>query len=345
MNYNFNSDNLEIKGFLSKEKILSLVSEEEIFELVFKFKPEVGEFVTSPFRRDSTPRCFFNYCNFGKLRFYDYGNSGENAFHPDCFDAVKLYFNLQNFYDTLVFIHNKLIKGVIIIDNNKNFVVKEKVKVEKKEIKIMFDKKEWDLNDKLFWQPYGISKANLIEDKVFATNRAFVLNTRTGSHVIDYKSPTYVYTDFENGRKKLYSPFSPKEKKFLTNCTENDIGGINYLNSYDKNLIITKSYKDYRVLKNADKNVIWFQNEGMLPKREILSTLVKCHYITVWFDNDQTGIKASCKISDKLNSIAFGKAKALHLPEKLLQKNVKDPSDLRKFDINYFNNFLKDFLP
>jgi len=114
--------------------------------------------------------------------------------------------------------------------------------------------------------------------------------------------------------------------------------------TYGKELIITKGYKDYRVLKNNGKNVVWFQNEGMMPNDLILNHLVN-HFVNVivWFDNDQPGITASEKVKNHINTLVPGKAKNLWLPERGLAVGIKDPSDCIAIDKQYFHQFLKDF--
>ena len=139
----------------------------------------------------------------------------------------------------------------------------------------------------------------------------------------------------------LSNIFQKGRNRFLSNCTQNEIGGLEFLPDSGKNLIITKSYKDYRVLKNQGLNVIWFQNEGMTPNKPILVELCKRFtYITVFFDNDETGIRESKKISELLNSYK-GKAGQMYLPQALLHKGVKDPSD---FYSKYGKELLIQFL-
>ena len=50
MIFNYSED--EKRGFIDKDDILKYVSEEDIFELVFGFKPKEFDYVTSPFRND-----------------------------------------------------------------------------------------------------------------------------------------------------------------------------------------------------------------------------------------------------------------------------------------------------
>lgn len=337
--FQYCSDKLDRRGFISKESILALVTQEEIYELVFKYKPVEYEYVTSPLRNDSVPGCWFSLYDNGVLYFVDFGSTRT---HRDCFNIVQEYFQIPNFYLTLEFIYNSLIKGKIDLKPIEN---KEQVQKEtKKKVKLLIEARTFDGRDAHFWSKYGIKKENLIEDKVFPINRLFALNTRTGSHAIECKDVAYSYNDFPESRKKIYFPYREGKNRFITNCNQNDVGGINSLIPYGNELIITKGYKDYRVLKNNGKNVVWFQNEGMIPNNFIMNQLVKPYSsIIVWFDNDHAGITASEKVKQHINTIVPGKAKNLWLPERGLELGIKDPSDCRAIDPIYFKQFLKTF--
>ena len=41
-----------------------------------------------------------------------------------------------------------------------------------------------------------------------------------------------------------------KKPRFVTNCTADDVGGVHSIDPFSQYIIITKSYKDYRVIKN-----------------------------------------------------------------------------------------------
>jgi hypothetical protein len=339
MTFNYTSDVIHRRGFISKEAILQLVSQEEIFSLVLNYIPKEFDYVVSPLRIDKSPGCWFSYHTNGILYFIDFGHTRT---HSDCFNLVQDYFKIPNFYLTLEYIYATLIQGK---DRLPSIVVKEDtVRTEKKRVKLIIEARAFNLLDKGFYTPYGITKPNLIEDKVFPTSKLYLLNTKTGSHVINCDPFTYTYTEFADSRKKVYFPKKTGSKRFLTNCTKDDIGGIHLLPMYGQELIITKGYKDYRVLKNMGKNVVWFQNEGMIPNDLILYSLVR-HFVNVivWFDNDQAGIIASEKIKQKINSMFPGKAKNLWLPERGLEFGVKDPSDCRAKEPQYFQHFIKQF--
>lgn len=337
--FQYNSDKLDRRGFISKESILSLVTQEEIFELVFKFKPQEYEYVVSPLRPDDDPGCWFSLHDNGTLYFVDFGGTRR---HSDCFNIVQDYFKIPNFYLTLEFIYNALIKGKTELRPIE--VGKKQDKKEKREVKLLIEARPFNTLDANFWSPYGIKKKHLIEDRVFPISRLFALNTKTGSHAIECRDIAYAYTEFLEAKKKIYFPLREGRNRFITNCNQNDVGGINSLILLGNELIITKGYKDYRVLKNSGKNVVWFQNEGMMPNNNIINNWVKqFSKIIVWFDNDHAGITASEKIKQHINSIVPGKAKNLWLPERGLKLGIKDPSDCRAKDPIFYEQFLKTF--
>ena len=338
-NYQYHSDNLNRRGFISKESILSQVTQEEIFQLVFKFAPEEFDYVVSPLRRDKTPGCWFSYHSTGVLYFIDFANKRT---HSDCFNIVQDYFQFPNFYLTLEYIYNTLIQGNVAL---KPIIHSEETKkLAKEKVKLLIEARPFSSADAQFWSQYEIRKQHLIEDRVFPVQKLFALNTKSGSHIIECKDIAYSYNDFPEARKKIYFPMREGKRRFLTNCTKNDVGGINSLVPYGKELIIAKSYKDYRVLKNNGKNVVWFQNEGMIPNDSILNVLIQ-HFVSVivWFDNDEPGIVASERVKNHINTFIPGKAKNLWLPERGLELGIKDPSDCIAKDKILFHNFLKDF--
>lgn len=350
--FNRTTDDIVDSGFISKNKILEYVTEADIFELVFGFKPEEFEYVTSPFRDDTNPGCWFEVdINTNKLRFTDFADprviNGIRMRNIDCFDAVTVFFNLPSFYKTLEFIKARLIDGKDI----KNDIVHIKpkrsiIKKEKKRVKILVSTRDFLIQDKIFWEDrYGISKNNLIEDKVFPIQKFKLVDTKTGNHIFRTSDISYVYTEFKSGNKKIYRPLQKGSKRFITNCSEDDVGGMNTNIISGRQLVITKSYKDYRVLRNLGLNVRWLQNEGMYPKSEIFWGLINnFDKIVVLFDNDETGIKAAIELSDLINlRTQSSKASMCYLPVELISKGITDPSDLiHKKSQQHLINFLKE---
>jgi len=332
--FGYTSDNIEGKGFIDQAEILKYVSQEEIFGLVFGFLPQEYQYVTSPLREnDDNAGCWFEYME-DKLFFRDFGYSNRPL---DCFHVVRDYFNLSSFPSTLQFVKERLL-------DNHNRTLLDVIYREEKE-KFYFDivTRQFLKKDKLFWSPYEISRQNLIDDSVFAVQRAYLYNTKNGNLVKNYFNKlAYCFTEFENGNKKLYLPND--QLRFISSCSNNDVGSINHLPPYGKLLYIKKSYKDCRVIRNQGLYSVWFQNEGMMPSDDILYNLVKrFDKVIVFYDNDDTGIVASQNISDKINMYFPQKASPLWLPEWLNPQGITDPSDfIKSKGKRELNKFLRE---
>lgn len=334
-------DREPITRYIDKEKILSYVSEEEIFELVFGFKPEEYQYTCSPFRNDNNPGCWFErgFKN-GKLLFIDFGDPYHHV--EDCFGCVKRFFNLPNFYQSLLFIKEHLIDGVQKVERVAKIEKPLFLPQDRKRVEIYITPRNFIQSDRIFWSKYGITRLQLTSDKVIPVRKFALIGSKKGDIVSTVYTNCYAYTNFPENRKKLYFPYKKDKGRFITNCTQNDIGGLASL-SESEQIVITKSYKDYRVLRNQGVNVIWFQNEGMIPDDNILIPLLqRFKDIVVFFDNDSTGITASNKLVEIIKNFGM-KARSIMLPIELLEEHVKDASDtyyLKGED--YLKNFLKD---
>jgi|JI91814CRNA_FD_contig_31_4044290_length_1093_multi_4_in_0_out_0_1 hypothetical protein len=313
---------------LNKEEIFKRVSQEDVFLLfydIIKLDKELT--YKALYRQDNIGDCYFEYYN-NTLYFVDFADSEHHL--KDCVSFIVKYYNIS-YVEALQFINDKfelsLGSGSIpkpIINPTIEIVKKDKVLRE-----ILITARDFNKKDKEFWwDRYKISKAQLIEDKVIPIE-AFKGYSKYGVPLnIRPFDVMYAYTEFEKGRIKIYRPFGDEVEKWFTNCTANDIGGL-YKIEKQKDLIITKSYKDYRVLKNLGLNVIWFQNEGMLPSLENLTYIIEnSKQIYIWFDNDRAGMAKGLNVTDIFNNLQRGKAKQIFIPSKFLEEGIKDPSDL-----------------
>jgi hypothetical protein len=339
---------------LYPEEILKRVTEEDIFSLIIKepIIKDKGAYYKAPYRIDSNPDCYFETYN-GTLTFVDFADTQKVK---NCFGFLQRTLNLT-FLEVLHYINSHFSLGLgdsvdnvkkIIVEND--YVEEEKLIKSFKERTITFLPREFNYKDKEFWLKYGITKQNLIEDKVIPI-KIYRSSSRKGVYFsVLCSSIAYAYTDFTDlqgktlkGKVKIYRPYEDKLGKWFTNCNQNDLGSLNHLPKKGDLLIITKAYKDCRVLRNQNLNSCWTQAEGMLPNVEILTNLCKrFKYILVWFDNDNAGITNSRILVELLNSIIPNKAKSIMLPPNLLLEHIKDPSDLyEKKGKENLINFLK----
>lgn len=336
--YSITDENFES---FSKERILSLITEEDIFKLVFKEIPTTS--VTSPFRDDENPDCYFERDSSGKLYFIDFGNSTKvkniSMSHLDCFSAVQLYYDIPSFPKTLEFIYKKCIEGQDI----KTLSLKRPVStfVKKKENKKIFIKsRNFNSQDAVYWTKFSITRKNLMEDLVIPVIKVSIVSSYDKTYSFEPSSVCYAYTEFEEDRKKLYFPYSSR-RRFISSCNKNDIGSVKHISTENNQLIIAKSYKDCRILRNLNLNSIWFQNEGMFPDNKILSSILSpFNQIIIFFDNDTAGYTASENLSIKIKELTSSKeVRKVFLP--IDNKKIKDPGEfVQKVGINALNQFI-----
>lgn len=316
--------------------ILDYFSQESIFSIIFGEDIEVGVKICSPFREDKNPGCYLEYYH-NKLWFVDFADIKKTR---DCFEIIKDKYNL-NLQQACNFIFEVLGNNNLQnLQPNLKQKKQQKNKI-KSEFLIIPKIKKFNSFDKDFWSSYYITSNQLTEDKVYSVTLFKTLGYYPNDFIIRPTNICYAYTDFKENHIKIYQPKSYLKKyKWFTNCTQNDIGNINNIPIVDKVLIITKSYKDCRILRNLGYNCIWFQNEGAFPDLKILYDLsLRFTYIYIFFDNDESGIQASQKLQNIFQQEFQYTTKAIFTPD---QKYKDSGEFIQKFGQNNLKNFLNN---
>lgn len=308
----------------TQDFIFSKVREEDIYNIVFNTKIEYDVHTyKNPIREDKEGRCFFTYNN-GVLWFIDYGN--VDITHYTAITFIKEYYNLSHL-EAMKYIagyFNITEQSITVNENHIKYSTEHNIK---ERVNITYIKNKFENKDYAFWNKYFISKENLEEDNILKIIQMKIINNTKTSTINFFKPVFVIYQSLDKERIKIYQP-NVKNFRFTTNCNKNDIGNIENYNSNNQNLIITKSYKDCRVLRNLNipnTNIIWFQNEGSKPDDENVINKIKSHKnIILLFDNDNAGIKASKKIKNYLFENYNIVVKLRYIP----LKYGKDISDL-----------------
>ena len=328
---------------LDKDEVLKRISQQDIFEIVFE-EVDLKGYYTNPTREDSDAGAFFKWYG-GKLWFCDFADTKVSR---DCFEIIKDMYSL-NFYEALSYINQYFKLG---LSERDNFVTPTKIIIENKTPTlakpanhITYRAKDFDRHHRTYWKQYEITKAQLVSDNTYATIWYRFWSDKTQNWVIVRpmaSDVTYTISQWqEDNVVKICRAKHKGKGKWITNCKSNHIGGLNNLSYSGNTLIITKSYKDWRVLVNQGLNAIWFQNEGMFPEKNKLESIcMTFENIVIWFDNDKAGIKASHKLYEMVSSF-HSRVTKIHLPVSCLNNKIKDPADCISKDKVFFNQFLK----
>ncbi len=277
---------------INYQDIINSVSQEDLFLKYLGIYPESNKGFYSPFRSDRSPGCRFKWYN-GLLYFVE-NTMFNNKLYWSIFDIIQ-YFNNCSFKEALYIISN-------------DFEIKQHSPFNKKisnesRPDIRFTYKEWN-DDNLFNLPHEVLISEyvyLVDDYWIGKNGEYKKNCIHNPK----KNITIAYHFPNSNHVKLYFP-EKKEFKWYSNCDINDIFGgdkVDYYSSITNELIITKSQKDRLTLNyHLDMPSIALQNEGSYLPDDFMNYLNSL-FPKVWllFDNDDAGIKASKKISEKYN--------------------------------------------
>lgn len=309
------------------EHILQKVSQLDIMSMCLGEKAELGVRYVSPCRKDDNPDCRLEERFDGTILFIDFGEARGKT-HRNCFRLVmdsygvtyqtSLQIICSHFGLSTVSVNYEPIKVKPQVNNNS-------IETTPYQTIIDYRTREYNKHDIKHWSQYLIYPEHLLEDNTHAVSE-IIIDSNKGRKSFKPFSPCYSF-DFKH-HVKLYMPYNNPKYKWITNCDENDIGNIENLPKTGEEVIIQKSYKDHRVLRNVDfgLNVIWTQNEGCIPDAKILLDLtLRFNVITIFYDNDKAGRLAALKLRNIILSInPSAKVRFVYLPRRW---GHKDPGE------------------
>ena len=293
------------------------MNQEQTFAKVFGELPSLDRTYISPFRKnDTNPGCYFEWHN-DILYFVDWAS---NIVNKDCIQAIMSRYNMR-LNDAIDFVMSDI--ELSAPKNTKQLLTSKKVN---KTIIIPI-KRDYNVSDKLYWKRYGVSIDELIEDDVFPV-KAVNLYSKSSWKRMNYMSDSYCIT-VASDMFKIYRPHETGKSKWLSNVSKHTIGSMNSLSHLSDIVIITKSYKDCRVIRNLGYECVWFQSESVLPDQAILMTVFQYYRrVIVLFDNDDAGLAGAINLVEYLNSIFQDKViTSIASP----QSHIKDVSEMYCF--------------
>ena len=316
------------------EIVIGNVEQLKVWHWILGKNVNIKEKFCNPFRLDRTPGCYLYYSK-GYIKLADFADPKWH--NTNIFDACILKYNIS-YYTALDTIMSKFVdKSKINLKPTKlTYITKKTKKLEKTtDLKINYNSKPFNYQDKLFWSKFNITSDNLKEDKVYSVD-SFSINLNGGMNSKVYNRLCYCLNHFKSGRIKLYFP---KPKKFFTNCIPEDIGFIERLDcTPDKNAFVCKSYKDGRININIGfNNTIYIQSESTLLPDYIIRDLAKCKIVWLFYDNDDAGRKYAEYHSELYNSICG-------IPNKFRPLHLSETSDNGEFIVKYNAHQLKNHI-
>lgn len=278
-----------------KEKILSQVSEVEIFEKYIGQKIQLGRAIISPLREEKHASFNVYQNEQGKFLFKDF--SGERG---DCFSFVMKLYGCS-FSESL-----KIIANDFNIEKNKSWTMKPKTKIPsiiKKERKTLYVQKcEWNPETLKFWNDLNVKEAHLKHYNIYPLH-SYTMRSQSGDFFTinsSHDNPIFCY-DHQNGAYKIYRPFEKNKKyKFVSNLIPGDIYGLN-LFDHAKLCIITAGEKDsISLFANTGIPGIALNSESAsLTKAQYIKIMSKVDNLMVCYDSDSVGQKYAWKISSQ----------------------------------------------
>ena len=326
-----------LKNPLSPKSILSMISEYDIFMYYMPYRDwSLGRKTKSPFRKDNDPSFVIYRRQDDVLYFIDFGDS---SIRGDCFEFVQTMFNVD-YHTALTIIDKDFGLGISTkttsdSPNYKKIVssYSQPEETEKKYSHIQVVTRKFTNEELEYWNQYHQDISDLRENNIYSVKKLYL-----NRQLIPLKDTELRFGYFYEGKWKIYKPYGTKETKWIPNNVPiTAMDGRNNISDCDT-AIITKSKKDYMVLKKIYPYVCAVQNEGWAcfseenvnhlkqnSKRQILS-----------FDSDDPGIKAS-----KIVTEMFG-FEYCNVPRYYLQEEIKDWSDLaKKYGMQIIEHYLK----
>lgn len=282
-----------IRFELTKDYILSKLTEEAIFCKYLEISSvDLTKHYCNVLRQDDLPKCsFYVRDTDNRLIFNDFAWK-----QFDCFDVVKQKYNVT-FFKALEIIANDfdLLENVIPYEHSNKTILTVKAKYSIRIKRKKFNK--WDL---AFWNIGGlnISYETLQYYKIFSIE-CFWEYVDNEQRFFDNLKQVFAYhfpDEYDDYKYQIYSPNKRKDQRRFINPSGIKYGDLEYLDTKQDYVIITKSKKDAFYQKIFGLNSCFIIHEKIKPQDIIphMFTLMgKKVKIFTLFDNDWTGKRQS----------------------------------------------------
>ena len=310
------------KTKLNKESILDKISEYDIFRYYMPSNNWKMNIKThSPFREEKTPSFIISQSHHG-LTFYDFGDTSKKG---DCFTFIKMLYMCSTYDDVLKKVDADFGLGITNrpVKDYKKIVAeyKQPEKVVKSYSFIQVKTKPFTHEELAYWNSYYQDEDDLRSNNIYSIQELFLNKKRW---VVDPKVLTFGY--LYEGHWKIYKPFADKKYKWVPNNVP--ITAMDGLEDIEDchTAFITKSKKDYMVMKKVFPTCCAVQNEGIGCFSDDNVDYIKSNseIQVLSFDSDKTGVENSKTITKKFDF------EYCNVPRQYLGEGINDWADLAK---------------
>ena len=311
----------KLKETLTKDTVLKKISEYDIFRRYMPHSFKLNQVTYSAFRKENNPS-FVIGNKYGYLSFIDFGDTSKRG---DCFEFVRLMFNLSTINDVLKLIDKDFGLGIANGNNTgeyKKIVSAYKQPEESKRYSLIQVVTRKFTNEELaYWNQYHQDIQDLRDNNIYSIKKLYL-----NKQLFPLKDTDLRFGYFYDGHWKIYRPNGNKKEKW----TPNNVPITTMDGKQDvencRIAFINKSKKDYMVMKKIYPCCCAVQNEGVAcfsPENvEFLKANSDVQILS--FDADEVGVQNSQKIT-KLFDFEY-----MNVPRKYLKEGIKDWADLSK---------------
>ena len=310
---------------ITKDLILSKISSYDIFRFYMPNKDWQVDVVTlSPFRDEKHPSFIIGpKGEGGTLIFIDFA---DTSLKGDAFAFVQKLHNIHTYRDVLIKIDKDFDLGFSTGTTTKNYekIIRSynKPNIVKKDYSfIQVKTRKFTTEELSYWNNYYQDVEDLKNNNVFSISEVYLNKKRI---VIPDNELRFGY--LYDGNWKIYRPFSDRKWKWMPNNVPiTAMDGLKDIKDCHT-AFITKSKKDYMVMKKIFPTVCAVQNEGAgcFSEENIQYILDNSEKQILSFDSDEVGVKNSISITNKYGF------EYCNVPRKYLSEGINDWADLAK---------------
>lgn len=308
---------------LTADSILDKISEYDIFKFYMPVQDwKVNKVTYSPFRHENNPSFVIGNKR-GFITFIDFADTNKRG---NCFDFVKVLYNISTFDDVLKRIDGDFGLGIWTGKATEEYKIitstYKQPELEKRYSVIQVTTRKFNKEELAYWNLYHQDIQDLRDNNIYAIKSVYLNKSKFPIKSTDL---TFGYL-YEGQYWKIYRPFADKKSKWVPNNVPiTTMDGLEDIKNC-KTAFINKSKKDYMVMKKVFPCSCAVQNEGIgcFSHENVEYLKANSDEQILSFDSDVTGVTNSQQIT-KLFDFGY-----CNVPRKYLIEGIKDWSDLAK---------------